>query len=64
MKHCNTLEIDINQRITIQIIESAYIRLAKKYHPDAELGDHEMMTLINLAKVGLIKSFEDQQSKG
>lgn len=60
-KHCQTLEIDINQRITVQIIETAYIKLAKKYHPDSQEGDHEMMTLVNLAKAGLIKSLADQK---
>ena len=64
IKHCSTLEIDINQRITIEIIESAYRKLAKKYHSDLQEGDHEMMTIINLAKAGLIKSFDDLKSKG
>jgi len=41
--------LQVDPRAEPAVIRAAYLRLAKKYHPDAGSGDHERMVALNEA---------------
>jgi len=49
------LNLDINKKITKEVVNKAYIKIQKKIHPDISPETERLSTLVNEAKEIVLK---------